>query len=148
MPTIYHYTPVIIPGPNGTDYRPSLNSNDVNLIELCELESTRYVVVPDLIEVTVPEAITTWEPVSLTDQLREQIKLTSPHCKLARIRFIEAIRKHHSLDDELYYARIATGSMMGSYELQAGEAELLAKYQADVEAARTELHQEYANLGL
>lgn len=148
MPTIYRYIPVIIPGPNGTDYRPFANSNGPPLVELCELDDFRYVVAPDSIEVVVPEEITTWEPVTLTDQLREKLKVVSHYCELARVRFIETIRAKHSLDDELYYARIATGAMMGTYVLQLSEHELLTKYQADVEAARVALHETYSEFGL
>lgn len=148
MPTLYCYQPSITTGPNGTDYRPTTNSNENSLTELCELEGLRYVVVPDDITVMVPEEITTWEQVTLTGQLRDRIKLVSSHCNLARTRCIDAIRANHSLDDELYYARIATGITLGTYQLLPRETEILLKYQQDVELARTNLHQEYAKLGL
>ena len=84
----------------------------------------------------------------LTPTVREAIKAASPHCHLAKERFVLTIRAHHSLDDELYYARIATGSLLGAYLLQSGEADLLATYQSDVENARVVLQEQYAQLGL
>lgn len=107
-----------------------------------------YVVIPENISFEIPAQLTTWETVTLTPELREAIKTNSPHCKLARDRFIETIRAKHSLDDELYYARIATGSILGAYKLQEGEAEILSAYQADVEAARETLHTHYSEWGL
>lgn len=49
---------------------------------------------------------------------------------------VARIREKYSLDDELYFARIAVGSLMGTYTLLPDEPALLAQYQIDVEAAR------------
>lgn len=144
MTTLYRYQPVITPGPGGTDYRPFAEG----AIELCTLDGWRYVTIPENTQPDVPVQLTTWMSVELTPELREAIKTNSPHCKLARDRFIETIRAKHSLDDELYYARIATGSILGAYKLQDGEAEILSAYQADVEAARETLHTHYSEWGL
>jgi hypothetical protein len=149
--TIYRYQPVVIAGPTGTDYRPTGPDGEGfhdTLTDLCECDGWRYVAVPAGITPLVPVELTTWSAVELTAELRDQIKQASSHCQLARERFVAAIRARHSLDDELYYARIATGSMLGSYTLQPGEAELLAGYQTDVETARATLHERYAELGV
>lgn len=149
--TIHRYQPVITPGPTGTDYRPSGPDGDDyhdTLTELCFLDGWRYVAVPHGLPVQVPAALETWEAVELTPELREAIKLASDHCALARERFVASIRARHSLDDELYYARISTGTLMGTYQLQPGEAELLSQYQTDVENARLDLHVRYKELGL
>ena len=132
MTELYRYQPVIIPGPTGTDYRPT----GEGLTELCELDGWRYVSVPEGVVPDVPEALATWEAADLTPELREAIKLASPHAQLIAQRVIDRIRAKYPLDEELYFARIAVGAMQGSYTLLEGEADALAQYQADVEAAR------------
>lgn len=151
MTTLYRYQPAITSGPNGTDVRPTgpdgLDAAET-ITEIAELGGWRYVAVPEGVLPSVPEPITTWEAVALTDELRAQIKALSPHCQVARERFISAIRAKHALDDELYYARIATGVLLGTYTFQPGEQDLLVAYQGDVEAARTTLQARYAEFGL
>jgi len=152
MTQIYRYQPVITTGAQGTDYRPSGQDGEDyhdTLTELCELDGWRYVAVPDGVSPQVPAALSTWEAVAdLTPALRDSLKVASPHCQLALERFVLAIRARHSLDDELYYARIATGTLLGTYTLQEGEVALLAAYQSDVENARMVLQEHYAQLGL
>lgn len=144
MTELYRYQPVIIPGPTGTDYRPT----GEGLTDLAELDGWRYVAVPEGVVPDVPEALTTWEPVTLTTELREAIKLASPHAQLIAQRVIDRIRAQYPLDEELYFARIAVGAMQGSYTLLEGEADALAQYQADVEAAREWGRLARAELGL
>ena len=151
MTSIFRYQPVITVGPNGTDYRPTgPDGFDAaeTLTELCELDGWRYVAVPEGITSTVPAELTTWEPVTLTDALREQIKVASPHCRLIAERVIDRIRAKYPLDEELYFARIAVGALQGNYALQDGEADALAQYQVDVEAAREWGRTERAQIGL
>lgn len=147
---IFKYQPVVTPGPFGTDYRPRVNleHNDNLYIEIAEFEDWRYVGVDDSVTVEIPEEVTTWEEVVVTPEIRNKIKRNSPYCILAQQNFINSIRKNHSLDDELYYARISTGVLMTTYTLRPGEAELLTQYQVDVEEARVELHAKYAAIGL
>ncbi len=78
----------------------------------------------------------------------QPIKAASPHTQLISQRVIERIRNTYPLDEELYFARIAVGSLQGSYTLLAGEADALAQYQAYVEAAREWGRAERAKLGL
>ena len=144
MATLFRYQPVITPGPNGTDYQPL--SEDLTF--LCELDGFRYVSIPEGSIPEVPAELSTWEQITLTPELRESIKTASHLCGLYRERFVQTIRTKYSLDDELYFARIATGTLIGSYVFQPGEAELLAAYQADVEAAREVLHLHYTELCL
>ena len=144
MTELYRYQPVMIPGPTGTDYRPT----GEGLTELCELDGWRYVAVPEGVVPDVPEALTTWEPVTLTPELRESIKLASPHAQLIAQQVIDRIRAKYPLDEELYFARIAVGALQGNYTLLPGEADALAQYQADVEAAREWGRQARAELGL
>ena len=144
MTELYRYQPVMIPGPTGTDYRPRAEG----LTDLAELDGWRYVAVPEGVVPDVPEALTTWEVVTLTTELREAIKLASPHAQLIAQRVVDLIRAQYPMDEELYFARIAVGALQGSYTLLEGEADALAQYQADVEAAREWGRQARAELGL
>ena len=144
MTELYRYQPVMIPGPTGTDYRPRAEG----LTDLAELDGWRYVAVPEGVVPDVPEALTTWEVVTLTTELREAIKLASPHAQLIAQRVVDLIRAQYPMDEELYFARIAVGALQGSYTMLEGEADALAQYQADVEAAREWGRQARAELGL
>lgn len=149
--TIYRYQPAITPGPTGTDPRPQGPDGDdatTTLTELCELDGWRYVSVPDGITPTIPEAITTWQPASVTDDLREQIKAASPHTRLIAARVIEQIRAKYAIDDELYIARISGGALRGTYTPSAEELSLIDTYQSDVEATREWGRSRRAELGL
>lgn len=148
---IYRYQPVITAGPAGTDYRvtgPDGDDTADTLTEIAELDGWRYVAVPEGITSTVPAELTTWEPVTLTPELREAIKAASPHAQLIAQRVVELIRAKYPLDEELYFARIAVGALQNSYTLLPGEAEALAQYQTDVEAAREWGRTERAKIGL
>lgn len=149
--SIYRYQPVITAGPNGTDHRPTgpdgLDAGET-LTELCALDGWRYVAVPEDVTPYVPAELDTWESVNLTSELREAIKAASPHAQLIAQRVIDRIRAKYPLDEELYFARIAVGALQGSYALQPGEAEALAQYQADVEAAREWGRTERTKIGL
>ena len=151
MQTIYRYQSVATTGPNGNDPRPQGPDGDdetTTLTELCELDGWRYVSVPDGITPTIPDAITTWQPVTLTDELREQIKATSPHTRLIAGRVIEQIRSKYSIDEELYFARISVGTLRGSYTPTADELTAIDEYQSDVEATREWGRARRAELGL
>ena len=104
--------------------------------ELATIDGTTYVHVPDGVTLpSQPEQIAV-EEVTMTDELREQIKAASPHVKLSYKRLNERIRAKYSIDDEMYLARIAVGAQMGTYEMQPDEPALLAEYQQYVEAQR------------
>lgn len=148
MTSIYRYQPVITEGPNGTDFRPRAESPERTLTELAVLDGWRYIAVPDGAVVVVPDEIETWEQVILTDEVRDTLKDISSHARLARDQFIDRVRDRYSLDDELYFARISTGKLMGTYEFKSGEVEELALYQQHVENARLDLHVRYEELGL
>ena len=151
MTAIYRYQPVVTPGPHGTDHRPTGPDGfdpAETLTELCALDGWRYVAVPEDVTPNVTAELATWEPVMLTPELREAIKAASPHAQLIAQRVIDRIRAKYPLDEELYFARIAVGALQGSYALQPGEAEALAQYQADVEAAREWGRAERTKIGL
>lgn len=148
---IYRYVPVITDGPAGTDLRPmgpdGLAAGET-LTELGEIDGWRYVSVPEGVTPNVTAELATWEPVMLTPELREAIKAASPHAQLIAQRVIDRIRAKYPLDEELYFARVAVGALQGSYSLQPGEAEALAQYQIDVEAAREWGRAERTKIGL
>lgn len=147
MPFIARYQPV---SDAYTVYRVSGPDGDigVSITTLCEIDGWTYLSVPDGVTPIIPAQITTYAPVTLTDELRETLKAQSPHGQLIAQRVIDKIRAKYPLDDELYFARIAVGALQGSYILQPGEAEAIAQYQIDVEADREWGRQERAKLGL
>lgn len=86
----------------------------------------------------------------LTDALREQIKAVSPHVALISERMIQKIRAQYTQDDEMYFARIGIGALMGPtvYTLQAGEQAALLAYGVFIEGIRQWGRDERAKLGL
>ena len=144
MPVISRYQPVT---DEYTIYRVS-SDMESSITTLCEFGGWVYLSIPDGVSPVIPAQITTYGPVELTDELREQIKVASPHTQLIAQRVIDKIRAKYTLDDELYFARIAVGALQGSYELQSGEAAAIEQYQIDVESAREWGRQERAKLGL
>lgn len=128
-----------------------ITPTDAGCQELCTLDDGyTYVSVPTGVTLPeqIPEIAATLVTVTMTDPLREAIKAASTHCQLIAERVIEQIRTKYTVDDELYIARIAVGALQGSYTLQPGEAELIATYQADIEASREWGRQQRAELGL
>lgn len=97
-----------------------------------------------------PEIAASIEALSqpLPDGLRDEIKAASSLCRLIAQQVIERIRAKYPLDEELYFARIAVGALLGTYTLRVGEEDALAQYQAEVEAAREWGWTERAKLGL
>lgn len=155
--TLFSYTPVIIEGPNGTDYRPRIvidpetapGEATISLQDVVTLDGQRYVAVPEGVQVEVPDEIAeTWSQVTVTPELRETIKRESRACKVIQEAFTEALRTKYTVDDELYFSRISIGNLLGSYEFQPGELEQIQEYQVFVEAERVKVDEKYAALGL
>ena len=121
---------------------------DSGCTELATIDGTTYVHVPDGVTLPEqPEQITV-EEVTLTPELREQIKAASPHVRLSYKRLQERIRSRYSLEDEQYLTRISVGALSGSYEMQEDEPGLIAAYQAWVEECREIARLERAAIGL
>jgi hypothetical protein len=121
--------------------------------ELCTLaDGYTYVAVPDSVTLTPPaqppQIADSIEALTLTSELREQIKAASPHCSLIAERKLARIRERYSVDDELFFARIMVGAGSGLYEMQPGEMEEVLAYKTHVEAARAWARAEVAALGL
>lgn len=118
--------------------------------ELCCIDGYTYVSVPDGLDLPdQPEQIAdNIEQILLTPELRAQIMIRSPHVELINHRIASKIRDRYTIDDELYYARIAGGVSLGMYEPQPGELEELAEYKDYVESIRAWGRQQRALLGL
>jgi hypothetical protein len=150
MTTIYSYQKVSTPHATIAMILPDNQGVDdaLRCTELCTLEGTTYVAVPD--GVTLPEqppeiAVTT--PV-LTPELKAQIKATSPHVALTYERTQALIRAKYSVDDEAYFARIGVGVAVGAYTFEPGEQDELLAFGAFVESARAWGRGERAKLGV
>jgi hypothetical protein len=134
-----------------TTYRlaePDYQEGDPRCTELATMNGITYVHVPDSITLPAqPEQITV-EEVTLTPELREEIKAASPHVRLSYKRLQDRIRSRYSLEDEQYLTRISVGALSGAYTLQDGEPELIAAYQAWVEKCREIARLERAVWGL
>ena len=122
--------------------------DSLHCTELCTLDGTTYLAVPD--GVTLPDQPTeiALNPVTLTPELRSRIKTASVHCALIAERMEARIRAVYSLGDEQYFSRIGVGVALGSYAFKAGEQEALLAFGAHVEAARQWGRVEREKLGL
>lgn len=88
------------------------------------------------------------EAITLTDELREQIKAASPHCQLIAQRMIDQIRARYSVDDELFYARIMIGAAAGMYTMTPAEFAEVTAFKDHAEAVREWGRAERAVLGV
>ena len=116
--------------------------------EIAIINNWRYVYFPD--NVTVPEQPEEiqWTELTLTDELKEQIKANSRQCQLISQWMQEKIRAAYPLEDEQYFARIGVGVTLGAYTFQPGEQEALLAFGAFVESVRQWGRDERAKFGL
>lgn len=123
--------------------------DQIRCTELATLaDGYTYVSVPDAVMLPdQPEQITV-EPVTLTPELREALKAASVHCELITQRIEDKIRARYSLNDEQYFARIASGAALGIYTMESGEHDALVAFGEHVEACRQWGRTERAQLGL
>jgi hypothetical protein len=77
-----------------------------DLQELCTLDDGyTYISGPDVMPEQLPQVII--EEATLTDELREAIKTSSPQVRLINRRVVEKIRERYSVDDE--FCALRTG---------------------------------------
>lgn len=116
--------------------------------EIAIIDNWRYVYFPD--NVTIPDQPTEiqWAELTLTDELKEQIKTNSRQCQLINQWMQERIRAKYPLEDEQYFARIGVGVALGAYTFQPGEQEALLAFGAFVELVRQWGKSERAKIGL
>lgn len=116
--------------------------------ELATINGTTYVFLPDA-EVLPDQPIEIdVVPVALTDDLRDQIKLASPHIQLINERIKARIREKYDAEDEMYFARISIGAITSQYIMEPGEAAKVAEYGAYIESVRQWGRDQRAELGL
>lgn len=132
---------MLLPDSQGID-------DSIHCTELCTLEGTTYVAVPDGVELPAQPAEINVTTVVLTPELRAQIKAASVHCDYIAERMEQRIRSKYSMSDEQYFARIGVGAALGAYAFQAGEQAALVEFGAHVESARQWGRDERAKLGL
>lgn len=118
--------------------------------ELGTLDGLTYVSVPDGVALPeqLPQVAATLKPVALSSELRAQLKAISPHCALIAERMVQKIRARCSIDDEMFFARIGLGSVMGMYKLPPAELAEMQAFGEFVEGVRQWGRAERAKLGL
>lgn len=150
MTTIYSYQKVSTPYTVIQAVLPdSAGANDeLHCTELCTIDGITYLSVPD--GVTLPDQPPEIEltPVTLSPELREQIKAASVHVAFIAERMIQKIRAQYSIDDEMYFARIGVGAANGMYTPTAGEMADMQAFGEFVESVRQWGRTERAKLGL
>ncbi len=123
---------------------------EIYCAELGTIDGLTYVSVPD--GVTLPEQLpqvaATLQTVTLTPELRAQLKATSPHCALISERMVQKIRARYSIDDEMFFARIGVGAATGMYTPTPDELAEMQAFGEFVEAVRLWGRAERAKLGL
>jgi hypothetical protein len=122
--------------------------DDQRCTELCTLGGVTYVAVPDAAVLPDQPAEISASVANLTDALREQIKAASVHVSLIAERMVDKIRFKYTVDDELYFARIGLGGLMGLYEPTTSEQSAVQEFGAFVEGVRQWGRDERAKLGL
>lgn len=78
--------------------------------ELATIDGVSYVSLPDGVTLPPdqpPKIAASIQVVTLTVELRDAIKVASPHCQLINARVIEQIRTRYSHDDEIKLLRLA-----------------------------------------
>ena len=145
---LFKYRRTTTPGPNGATHYFRNAEAEPRAIELAELEGWHYVHAPDGAALPAQMLEIEWQPVELTDALREQIKATSRPVQLIAEEMQQRIRTAYSLEDEQYFSRIGVGVALGAYQFQPGEREALLAFGAHVEAVRQWGKAQRAELGL
>ena len=128
----------------------SVGGADLRCTELATIDGVTYVAVPDGVELPPqPEQIAgSVERVTVSNELREQIKAASLHCAFIAEQVQQEIRKKYSPEDEMYFARIGVGAALGEYAPELGEMQRLREYGRYVEECRQWGRIERAKLGL
>jgi len=123
-------------------------NDELHCTELCTLDGVTYVAVPDGVTLPAQPPEITLETVTLTPELREQIKAASVHVAFIAERMIQKIRAAYSIDDEMYFARIGVGAAAGLYTPTAGEMADMQAFGEFVESVRQWGRTEREKLGL
>ena len=132
-----------MPDSQGTD-------GEIFCAELGTLDGLTYVSVPDGVALPeqLPQVAATLVPVTLTPELRDRLRATSPHCALISERMVQKIRARYSIDDEMFFARIGVGAATGMYQPTPGELAEMQAFGEFVEGVRQWGRGERKKLGL
>lgn len=120
----------------------------VHCTELCTIDGTTYLSVPDGVSLPAQPPEITLFTVVLTPELRERIKTESPHSQFVGERMVQKIRAQYSVDDEMFFARIGVGAATGMYSPTPSELADMQAFGAFVEGVRQWGRGERAKLGL
>lgn len=148
MATIYQYEKQITAGANGTVIDFVRSEGDTQPMELCTINGTTYLSVPDGYVIPTQPVDISFAPVVMTEDLRETIKTNSRAVQLITEEVQKLIRNKYSLEDEQYFSRIGVGAALGAYTFLTGEQEALLAFGNYVEECRQYGKTKRAELGL
>jgi hypothetical protein len=150
MTTIISYQKYTDEWTTYTLVQPHQSPDSQNTTELCTIDGVTYVAVPD--GVTLPDQPSqiadNIKNVELTAELISAIKTNSSHYKFISDQVQHKIRQKYTMDDEMYFSRIASAAALSVYELKPDENEKLMQYNEYVESVRIWAKQERIKLGL
>ena len=151
MPTLIAYRKHITPEITRELHQPEDAQHQRLGTELATLDGVTYVSLPD--GVTLPsdqpnEIAASIISITPDAVLKAAIKAASPHVRLINSLVVEKIRALYSVDDEMYFARIAGGASVGLYTPSEDEMNKLTVYGEHAEACRAWGRQQKALLGL
>ena len=126
------------------------DEGEIFCAELGTIDGLTYVSVPDGVTLPdqLPQVAATLAPVTLTPELRDRLRATSPHCALIAERMVQKIRARYSIDDEMFFARIGVGAANGMYQPTADELDEMQAFGGFVESVRQWGRAERERLGL
>lgn len=120
--------------------------------ELCTLPDGRTVVAlfdGFTLPAAQPAAIqSSIEVLTLTPELKAQIKSLSPQVALINAQMLQRIRDVYTAEDEAFFSRIGVGVALGAYTFGAGEQAAILAFGAFVEGVRKWGRDQRAALGL
>jgi len=97
-----------------TTYR-LIEPEDIKCTELCTLNNYTYVHVPEDVVLPTQHSQITIDEVTLTDELKAQIKSSSKRIKLINERVVIKIREKYSLNDEICMNRLRDTQEFSDY---------------------------------
>ena len=85
--------------------KPDSKYTDPRCTELCTIGEDTYINVPDGVKLPEQPKQITLITITLTDELRAEIKAVSPHVRLINARVVEKIRGKYPINDEFKMLR-------------------------------------------
>ena len=101
MPKIMSYKKLTDKYTTYTVVKPDYQEGDKRITELCTIDGTTYISVPDDVSLSDQPNKITLIDVVLTDELKEKIKKASPHMQLINQRVRNKIAEKYSVNDEI-----------------------------------------------